>query len=221
MKNYSFENYYFNNSDVKGVRTEINFSKKNSFKIILHEETQNYYETTKDIEIVKEFPPLLFSVNVNPKEILSLKSFDEINELTLLDGHHRFEHLNLYSYDLAVPIVLISNNDVRVESYNSIINVSEKQLNDILIENEFKLSSSPDFFIYFQNKKYSNNEITSVYDLYDFKRKLISSEIITPIQNDMRADENKILNFTPLKLSDFKKENYLFPPKSTWISPRI
>ncbi len=35
------------------------------------------------------------------------------------------------------------------------------------------------------------------------------------------ADENKILNFTPLKLSDFKKENYLFPPKSTWISPRI
>jgi hypothetical protein len=64
MKNYSFENYYFNNSDVKGVKTEINFSKKNSFKIILHEETQNYYETTKDIEIVKEFPPLLFSVNV-------------------------------------------------------------------------------------------------------------------------------------------------------------
>jgi uncharacterized protein (DUF1015 family) len=30
-----------------------------------------------------------------------------------------------------------------------------------------------------------------------------------------------IINFTPIQLVEFYKENYLFPPKSTWISPRI
>ena len=40
------------------------------------------------------------------------------------------------------------------------------------------------------------------------------------ITEQIKNNEN-ILSFTPIKLEEFYKENYLFPPKSTWITPRI
>ena len=69
--------------------------------------------------------------------------------------------------------------------------------------------------------KYSNIKIESIYELYDFKRKLIDHDFIIPIPNDMVNVDDLIINFTPIQLVEFYKENYLFPPKSTWISPRI
>ena len=59
------------------------------------------------------------------------------------------------------------------------------------------------------------------YDFYDVKRSLIGDGTITPIQNDLDATNIPILEFTAVKLNEFNKENYLFPPKSTWITPRI
>ncbi|MDG1740169.1 MAG: hypothetical protein P8H47_02050, partial [Candidatus Actinomarina sp.] len=60
-----------------------------------------------------------------------------------------------------------------------------------------------------------------IYELYDFKRKLINHDFIIPIPNDMVNVDDLIINFTPIQLVEFYRENYLFPPKSTWISPRI
>ena len=221
MKSNSFEKYSFKDSKVEGLKTFINFSSKNNFKVILHEGTQDIYEQINNPNIVKEFSPLLFSIDINSKNLPTFNSFDQISKINLLDGHHRFEHLKLFNYDLPVPVVLISDNDVTVESYNSNINVDEKQFEEILFENKFSLSNSSEYFLNYKNSHYSNKEITNIYDLYDFKRTLISSEIIIPVQNDISGNENSILNFTPIKLNEFQKENYLFPPKSTWISPRI
>ena len=80
----NFEKYIFKGSRVDGVKTLINFSQKNNFKIVLHEETQNNYEQIENIEIVKEFPPLLFSVDLDIKELLSLESFESIKKLIYL-----------------------------------------------------------------------------------------------------------------------------------------
>ena len=216
-----FEKYTFNNSDVQGIKILLNFSLNNNLEIIMHEETQGKYEQTENINKVKEFPPLLFSVDLDSREINSLNIPNEINKLTLLDGHHRLEHLSLYNYDHFVPIVLISNQDVKVESYKSGIDVDENTFVEILNMNNFKNSNSSDYFILFQNSKYCSGDVENIYDLYDFKRKLISSNMITPVQNDHTFPENRSVDFTPVKLSEFYKENYLFPPKSTWISPRI
>jgi transcriptional regulator of aromatic amino acid metabolism len=90
-----------------------------------------------------------------------------------------------------------------------------------LEENNFEISNSSKYFLTFDGKQYSNQKIDNIYDLYDFKRKLISEDVIAPAQNDIIQNESTILDFTPIKLSEFYKENYLFPPKSTWISPRI
>ena len=215
------EKYSFNNTDINAVRTFLNFSHQNNIEIILHEETQNKYKQAKDINIVKEFPPLLFSIKINSQLIPSLSSSDEINCLSLLDGHHRYEHLCLYKYNLQIPIVLISNDDVNIESYNSKINIDLASFEYMLTENNFKVSNSSKYFLTFEGKQYSNERIDSIYDLYDFKRSLISNEVITPIQNDLNQYNEPTLDFTPVKLNEFNKENYLFPPKSTWITPRI
>ena len=216
----NFEKYKFNGTEVVGVKTTINLSKDKDIEIVLHEETQDKFEQVRDIETVKGFPPLVFSVDIDRDVISNLDVQNQIEKLILLDGHHRFEHLSLYSYDYPIPVVLVSNQDVKIQSYNSKINVTKEKFIEFLLENNFEPSSSK-YFINIQDNNYSSKKISSIYELYDFKRKLINSNIINSIRNDDSGDEDIIVNFTPIKLSEFYRENYLFPPKSTWISPRI
>ena len=216
----NFEKYKFNGTEVVGLKTTINFSKDNDIDIVLHEETQDKFEQVRDLETVKEFPPLVFSVEIDRDVINNLDIQNQIQKLILLDGHHRFEHLSLYNYDYPIPVVLVSNQDVKIQSYNSKINVTKEQFIEFLIVNDFEPSSSK-YFLSIQDNNYSNKKINSIYELYDFKRKLINSNLINPIRNDVSGSEDIIVNFTPIKLIEFYRENYLFPPKSTWISPRI
>ena len=217
----NFEKYNFKDSEVTGIITSINFSTEKDVEIILHEETQDKFEQVRDLETVKSFPPLVFSTGADRDLTNILNGSKEIKKLILLDGHHRFEHLNLYNYDYPIPVVLISNQDVTVQSYNSKINVDKKTFIDHLFASSFKPSSSSKYFIEIEDCKYSNIKIESIYELYDFKRKLINHDFIIPIPNDMVNVDDLIINFTPIQLVEFYKENYLFPPKSTWISPRI
>ena len=217
----NFEKYNFKNSEVSGIITSINFSLEKDIEIILHEETQDKFEQVRDLETVKSFPPLVFSTGADQDLTNILNGSKEIKKLILLDGHHRFEHLNLYNYDYSIPVVLISNQDVTVQSYNSKIYGDKQTFIEFLISNNFKPSSSSKYFIEIEDCQYSNTEVNNIYELYDFKRKLLKSDLITPIQNDLSDVEDLILNFTPVQLIEFHKENYLFPPKSTWISPRI
>ena len=216
----NFEKYKFNGTEVVGVKTTINLSKDNDIDIVLHEETQDKFEQVRDLETVKDFPPLVFSVQIDRDVINNLDIQNQIQKLILLDGHHRFEHLSLYNYDYPIPVVLVSNQDVKIQSYNSKINVTKEQFIEFLIVNDFEPSSSK-YFLSIQDNNYSNKKINSIYELYDFKRKLINSNLINPIRNDVSGSEDIIVNFTPIKLIEFYRENYLFPPKSTWISPRI
>ena len=216
----NFEKYKFNGTEVVGLKTTINFSKDNDIDIVLHEETQDKFEQVRDLETVKDFPPLVFSVEIDRDVINNLDIQNQIQKLILLDGHHRFEHLSLYNYDYPIPVVLVSNQDVKIQSYNSKINVTKEQFIEFLIVNDFEPSSSK-YFLSIQDNNYSNKKINSIYQLYDFKRKLINSNLINPIRNDVSGSEDIIVNFTPIKLIEFYRENYLFPPKSTWISPRI
>jgi len=216
----NFEKYKFNGTEVVGLKTTINFSKDNDIDIVLHEETQDKFEQVRDLETVKDFPPLVFSVEIDRDVINNLDIQNQIQKLILLDGHHRFEHLSLYNYDYPIPVVLVSNQDVKIQSYNSKINVTKEQFIEFLIVNDFEPSSSK-YFLSIQDNNYSNKKINSIYELYDFKRKLINSNLINPIRNDVSGSEDIIINFTPIKLIEFYRENYLFPPKSTWISPRI
>ena len=67
--------------------------------------------------------------------------------------------------------------------------------------------------------EYCSESFTNIYDLYKYKKELMSEGIITPIANN-KDTQKTIINFTALKSFDFS-DSIIFPYKSTWITPRF
>ena len=86
---------------------------------------------------------------------------------------------------------------------------------------KFIQNLNSNIYLKVDNEVYSSDEIFDIYDLYNFKRECFQNELISPFPNDSKKNNENILSFTPIKIEEFYKENYLFPPKSTWITPRI
>ena len=68
---------------------------------------------------------------------------------------------------------------------------------------------------YYSSEMYNNKNL-----LYDFKRKIQTNNLITPV-GDKNIPEERIVSFTPVELKDLINLQNLLPPKSTWITPRI
>ena len=79
-----FKKYIFDNSEVSGIMTSVNFSQENDLEIILHEETSGRYEQVRDLEMVKAFPPLVLSTDVNLDFINFQEATKQIKKLTQL-----------------------------------------------------------------------------------------------------------------------------------------
>ena len=219
MKITQFSRYEFKEYNLTGIKAEINFSKKNNLKIILHEELATPIED-QDTKLINEFEPLLFSVDMETLQLLESKELD-IDLLTLLDGHHRFDFISRNNIDSPIKVIIISSEDVNVDPYLAEVNIELEKFKNLLVSKNFTTNSDSDFYLKIDNDIYSSNEISSIYDLYDFKRECFKEGFITPFANDNEVKNENIVSFTPIKLNQFYKENYLFPPKSTWITPRI
>lgn len=219
MKITNFSTYEFKEYNVMGIKAEINFSNKNKLKIILHEELEEPIQN-QDISLINEFEPLLFSVDIEVANMLDSKEVD-IDFLTLLDGHHRFDFISRKNIDAPIKVIIVSSADVNVDSYLSKINIEKSDFINLLKNENFTNSSNSNFYLKIDNDIYSSNDIMNIYDLYNFKRECFQNGLISPLANDNKLINENIVSFTPIKLNEFYKENYLFPPKSTWITPRI
>ena len=219
MKIKNFSTYKFNKYNVVGVKAKINFVKTNNLEIIAHEELSKPIEE-QSINLVKEFEPLLFSADIETTNLVNDKELN-IDHLTLLDGHHRYDFINRNVIDLPIEVVIISSNDVNIDSHLSEIKIKKTEFLDFIKSNKFKLNSNSNVYLKVDNDVYSSDEIFDIYDLYNFKRECFENGLINPFPNDSKRNNENILSFTPIKLEEFYKENYLFPPKSTWITPRI
>ncbi len=219
MKITNFSTYEFKEYNVMGIKAEINFSNKNKLKIILHEELEAPIQD-KGISLINEFEPLLFSVDIEVANMLDSKEVD-IDFLTLLDGHHRFDFISRKNIDAPIKVIIVSSADVNVDSYLSKINIEKSDFINLLKNENFTNSSNSNFYLKIDNDIYSSNDIMNIYDLYNFKRECFQNGLISPLANDNKLINENIVSFTPIKLNEFYKENYLFPPKSTWITPRI
>ncbi len=219
MKITNFSKYEFKEYNVMGIKAEINFSNKNKLKIILHEELEEPIQH-QDISLINEFEPLLFSVDIEVANMLDNREVD-IEFLTLLDGHHRFDFISRKNIDAPIKVIIVSSADVNVDSYLSKINIEKSDFINLLKNENFTNSSNSNFYLKIDNDIYSSNDIMNIYDLYNFKRECFQNGLISPLANDNKLINENIVSFTPIKLNEFYKENYLFPPKSTWITPRI
>ena len=118
MKIKNLSSYEFKQYNVVGVKAQINFAKTDNLEINLHEELSNPI-TEQNINLVEEFEPLLFAVDMETTELVNSKELN-IDCLTLLDGHHRYDFIIRNIIELPIEVVLISSQDVL-----SLIHISE------------------------------------------------------------------------------------------------
>ena len=219
MKVNKISTYEFKEYNAIGIQSEINFSKKDNLKVILHEELGDPIKD-QDIKLIDEFEPLLFSVDIDSKELLENEELN-IEFLTLLDGHHRYDFISRNNIDSSIKVIIVSSSTVNIDSHLSEIKIEKSQFIEFIESQNFITNSNSKHYLKIGDDIYTSNKIIDIYDLYDFKRLCFQNGFISPLANDKELTNKNILSFTPIKLNQFYKENYLFPPKSTWITPRI
>lgn len=208
------EKIEFENNALEAYKTKLNVFRLNN--IYPHEETNENSNITYDI--VKNSNLVLgvdFILDDNKVEIK--------DELFILDGHHRFNFIKDNEIDEDIDVVLIDIRKVSITSYNCQLMVDKDEFtNKIYEDHKFapnKLQEELTFFISLNRQKYFSKNILNLRDLYKYKKILMQEKMIIPTPNNLK-DNSQIIQFTPLSYQDFKKD-FVFPYKSTWISPRF
>lgn len=208
------EKIEFENNALEAYKTKLNVFRLNN--IYPHEETNENSNITYDI--VKNSNLVLgvdFILDDNKVEIK--------DELFILDGHHRFNFIKDNKIDEDIDVVLIDIRKVSITSYNCQLMVDKDEFtNKIYEDHKFapkKLQEELTFFISLNRQKYFSKNILNLRDLYKYKKILMQQKMIIPTPNNLK-NNSQIIQFTPLSYQDFKKD-FVFPYKSTWISPRF
>ena len=215
MENNNFTVYQFENYDVEGLKLEINFSNTDFIEIMTHEEINSPIENMEE-----SFEPLLFGIDMN---ITNIKNINDLKgkKMILLDGHHRYEYLKRNDIDKSIELVLISIDDVEILSYPSRLIITKKEFEEILENYNFSNNVSSKFYVSVDDVKFFNEEILDIYQLYEFKNFCYVNEYISSAVDENKTNDEIIVNFTPIKVSEIVENDSLFPPKSTWITPRL
>ena len=215
MENNNFTVYQFENYDVEGLKLEINFSNTDFIEIKTHEEINFPIENMEE-----SFEPLLFGIDMN---ITNIKNLNDLKgkKMILLDGHHRYEYLKRNDIDKSIELVLISIDDVEILSYPSRLIIRKKEFEGILENYNFSNNVSSKFYVSVDDVKFFNEEILDIYQLYEFKNFCYVNEYISSAVDENKTNDEIIVNFTPIKVSEIVENDSLFPPKSTWITPRL
>ena len=218
MKLTKLEKYIFAKFPVTGYKISLKNFDENIDKIYLHEETLKEVNFNEEIEIASLDPIIAtvspnFLVNEDSKEL-------DINNFYLLDGHHRVEYAKSKNLIPLLNCVLVNYDDVIIKPYDYETNLDLSEFISILNDNNFSESQEGSFNIKISNKNFVNKDIASYKQLYEFKRLLQNKKIINPVLNNQYTS-NLIVQFEALEKKELLSMDYLLPPKSTWIEPRI
>jgi len=179
-----------------------------------HEETsdQNQITTT----VLNTTPIVLGVFFENTEEELSIK-----NEMYILDGHHRFQYIIENSINEDLDTILINIEKVNIDSFNSELLVKKNIfLTKIIQDFDFSIEKlQNNLFIQIDRDKYYSDKLTDIRELYAYKKELMKANFISPIPNNLTTSKG-IVRFSALSIKDFSKA-YIFPYKSTWITPRF
>ncbi len=179
-----------------------------------HEETLEDNPITSSI--TNTFPIVLGVFFEKTGEELIIK-----DELYILDGHHRFQHIVDNSISNNFDVILANIESVKMDSYNTELLI-EKELFLKEIFKDYGFSSEISFgssYVEIDGINYFSNNFSDIKKLYSYKKDLMNKQMISPIPNNHK-NSNIIVKFPPLSFKDFSK-NYVFPYKSTWITPRF
>ena len=208
----SYKKLQLNNFEITAYKTKLNIL--NNCKIIFpHEETIHDNRITNSI--LKNSAIVLGVIFENIDKTLTIK-----DEIFILDGHHRFKYIVQNSIDGMFDVVLLSIYDIKIESHNSELLISDDIfLNKIKTEESFSQKNESNYYISLNNVKYFSKKIININELYLYKKQLLDESIISPIKNSDKTNKS-IVYFTPITSINFSR-NRVFPYKSTWITPRF
>ena len=218
MKFKIIKEYQFKLYDIKGYLSDFSEFDYKIDKIKLHEETipKNEISSGTDIE---NFEPIVLSLN--PEEFLdSQTEIFQTKQLILLDGHHRWKYANKENLVNKLKCILVNFKDIKIKSYLFNINMEKENFLKYLNEAGYFKSNEGDFGIFFNNEKFINKSKPSLMDLYGFKKIMQNENIISPILEDV-SDSSMLIKFTALTPEDLINIDFILPPKSTWITPRL
>ena len=218
MKLTKLEKYIFVKFPVIGYKISLKNFDDNIDKIYLHEETLKEVNLNEEIDIASLDPIIAtvspnFLVNEDSKEL-------DINNFYLLDGHHRVEYAKSKKLIPLLNCVIVNYDDVIIRPYDSETNLDLSEFISLLYDNNFIESQEGSFNIKISNKNFVNKNIVSYKQLYEFKRLLQNKKIINPVLNNQYTS-NLIVQFEAVEKKELLSMDYLLPPKSTWIEPRI
>jgi len=218
LKLTKLEKYIFAKFPVTGYKISLKNFDDNLDKIYLHEETLKGVNFNEEIDIASLDPIIAtvspnFLVNEDSKEL-------DINNFYLLDGHHRVEYAKSKKLIQLLNCVIVNYDDVIIKPYDFGTNLDLSEFISILNDNNFTESQEGSFNIKISNKFFVNKNIVSYKQLYEFKRLLQNKKIINPVLNNQYIS-NLIVQFEALEKKELLSMDYLLPPKSTWIEPRI
>lgn len=218
MKLTKLEKYIFAKFPVTGYKISLKNFDDNIDKIYLHEETLKEVNFNEEIDIAS-FDPIIATVSPNFLVNEDSKELD-INNFYLLDGHHRVEYAKSKNLIPLLNCVLVNYDDVIIKPYDYETNLDLSEFISILNDNNFTESQEGSFNIKISNKIFVNKNIVSYKQLYEIKRLLQNKKIINPVLNNQYTS-NLIVQFEALEKKELLSMDYLLPPKSTWIEPRI
>ena len=218
MKFSIIKEYKFDEDKTVGYLSDFSQYNNKVDKIKLHEETITKNEISSDVDI-DNFEPIVLSLY--PEEYLDsqVKTF-ETEKLILLDGHHRWKYANKENSVNKLKCILINFQDIKIKSYLFSINNEKESFLKYLNESGYFKSNEGDFGIFFNNEKFVNKSKPSLMDLYGFKKIMQNENIISPILEDV-SDSSLLIKFTALTPEDLINIDFILPPKSTWITPRL
>ena len=212
------QKYFFPNYDCEAYLISFeNFDSKVD-KMYLHEEITEKIKITENF-CIENFEPLIVTF-FNEKTSNKDRDDIEIDEFYLLDGHHRWDYAVRSNQLNKLKFILVNNKDVKIESYNFELNTEIKEFESILDANGFVKVISNENSLRFNEQYYSSELYNNKNLLYEFKRKIQTSNLINPV-GDKNIPEERMVAFTPVELKDLINLKNLLPPKSTWITPRI
>jgi len=218
LKLTKLEKYIFAKFPVTGYKISLKNFDENIDKIYLHEETLKEVNFNEEIEI-SSLDPIV--ATVSPNFLVNEDSNElDINNFYLLDGHHRVEYAKSKKLIPLLNCVLVNYDDVIIKPYDYETNLDLSEFISILNDNNFTESQEGSFNIKISNKIFVNKNIVSYKQLYEFKRLLQNKKIINPVLNNQYTS-NLIVQFEALEKKELLSMDYLLPPKSTWIEPRI
>jgi len=218
LKLTKLEKYIFVEYPVTGYKISLNNFDDNIDKIYLHEETLNEVSFNEEIDLAS-LDPIIATVSPNFLVNEDSKQLD-INNFYLLDGHHRVEYAKSKKLISLLSCVIVNYDDVIIKPYDFGTNLDLSEFINVLNDNNFTESQEGSFNIKISDKIFVNKNIDSYKQLYEFKRLLQNKKIINPVLNNQYTS-NLIVQFEALEKKELLSMDYLLPPKSTWIEPRI